>query len=32
MAVKGGVMLYLPEDVSQTSKAEEVLKKMGLNK
>jgi hypothetical protein len=30
--VKGGVMLYLPEDVSQTSKAEEVLKKMGLNK
>jgi hypothetical protein len=29
--VKGGVMLYLPEDVPQTSKAEQVLKKMGLN-
>jgi hypothetical protein len=28
--VKGGVMLYLPEDVPQTSKAELVLKKMGL--
>lgn len=30
--VKGGVMLYLPEDFPQTSKAEQVLKKMGLNK
>jgi hypothetical protein len=29
--VKGGVMLYLPEDVPQTSIAEQVLKKMGLN-
>jgi hypothetical protein len=29
--VKGGVMLYLPEDVPQTNKAEQVLKKMGLN-
>jgi hypothetical protein len=29
--VKGGVMLYLPEDVPQTSKADQVLKKMGLN-
>jgi hypothetical protein len=29
--VKGGVMLYLPEDIPQTSKAEQVLKKMGLN-
>jgi len=29
--VKGGVMLYLPEDVPRTSKAEQVLKKMGLN-
>jgi hypothetical protein len=28
--VKGGVMLYLPEDVPQTTKAEQVLKKMGL--
>ena len=29
---KGGVMLYLPEEVPQTDKAEQVLKKMGLNK
>jgi hypothetical protein len=29
--VKGGVMLYLPEDVPQTSKADQVLKKMGLD-
>jgi len=29
--VRGGVMLYLPEDVPQTSKADQVLKKMGLN-
>jgi hypothetical protein len=28
--VKGGVMLYLPEDIPQTTKAEQVLKKMGL--
>ena len=30
--VKGGVMLYLPEEVPQSDKAEQVLKKMGLNK
>jgi hypothetical protein len=30
--IKGGVMLYLPEEVPQTSKAERVLKKMGLDK
>jgi len=30
--VKGGVMLYLPEEVPQTDIAEQVLKKMGLNK
>jgi hypothetical protein len=29
--VKGGVIHYLPEDVPQTSKADQVLKKMGLN-
>jgi hypothetical protein len=29
--VKGGVMLYLPEEVPQSDKAEQVLKKMGLN-
>ena len=29
--VKGGVMIYLPEDVPQTSKADQVLKKMGLS-
>ena len=29
--VKGGVMLYLPDEVPQTDKAEQVLKKMGLN-
>jgi hypothetical protein len=28
--IKGGVMLYLPEDVPQSDKAGEVLKKMGL--
>jgi hypothetical protein len=30
--VKGGVMLYLPGEVPQTDKAEQVLKKMGLDK
>jgi len=30
--VKGGVMLYLPDEVPQTSKGEQVLKKMGLDK
>jgi len=30
--VKGGVMLYLPEEVPQSDKAEQVLKKMGLDK
>jgi hypothetical protein len=30
--VKGGVMLYLPDEVPQTSKADQVLKKMGLDK
>jgi len=30
--VKGGVMLYLPEEVPQSDKAEQVLKKMGLGK
>jgi len=29
--VKGGVMLYLPDEVPQTDKAEQVLKKMGLD-
>ncbi|HUU39215.1 MAG TPA: hypothetical protein VMW46_13555 [Candidatus Desulfaltia sp.] len=29
--VKGGVLLYLPEEVPETDKAEQVLKKMGLN-
>lgn len=28
--VKGGVVLYLPEDVPPASRAEEALKKMGL--
>jgi hypothetical protein len=28
--IKGGVMLYLPEDIPQDTKAEQVLKKMGL--
>ncbi len=28
--VKGGVVLYLPEDAPQTSRADEALKKMGL--
>jgi len=30
--IKGGVLLYLPEEVPQTDKAEQVLKKMGLDK
>ncbi len=30
--VKGGVMLYLPEEVPQSDKAQQVLKKMGLAK
>jgi hypothetical protein len=30
--IKGGVILYLPDDVPQTDKAEQVLKKMGLDK
>jgi hypothetical protein len=30
--VKGGVMLYLPEQFPKTDKAEQVLKKMGLDK
>ncbi len=29
--VKGGVMLYLAEDVSTSGNADEVLKKMGLS-
>lgn len=29
--VKGGVMLYLPEDSPGASSAEQALKKMGLN-
>lgn len=28
--VKGGVMLYLPEDAPKSSKADQALKKMGL--
>ena len=28
--IKGGVLLYLPEDVPQNAKAEQALKKMGL--
>ena len=28
--IKGGVLLYLPEDVPQDAKAEQALKKMGL--
>lgn len=28
--VKGGVVLYLPEDAPKTSRADEALKKMGL--
>jgi hypothetical protein len=28
--VRGGVMLYLPEDAPQGSKTEDILKKMGL--
>ncbi|MGA2363067.1 MAG: hypothetical protein ABSG73_11480 [Candidatus Aminicenantales bacterium] len=28
--IKGGAMLYLPEDVPQNTKAAQVLKKMGL--
>jgi hypothetical protein len=28
--VKGGVILYLPEDAPKTSRADEALKKMGL--
>lgn len=28
--VKGGVVLYLPEDAPQMNRADEVLKKMGL--
>jgi len=30
--VKGGVMLYLPEEFPQIDKAHQVLKKMGLEK
>jgi hypothetical protein len=30
--IKGGVILYLPDDVPQVDKAEQVLKKMGLDK
>jgi len=30
--VKGGVMLYFPDEFPQTDKADQVLKKMGLNK
>ena len=29
--VKGGVMLYLPEDAPQTARADQALKKMGLS-
>jgi hypothetical protein len=28
--IRGGVLLYLPEEVPQTDKADQVLKKMGL--
>jgi len=30
MPVKGGVMLYLPDDAPQVPQAKQVLKKMGL--
>jgi len=29
--VKGGVMLYLPEDAPQATRADQALKKMGLS-
>ncbi len=29
--VKGGVMLYLPEDAPHTARADQALKKMGLS-